>query len=176
MLSLVAVCLLPGHRVAVFLLCVDLLRRVRFLEHGHLFQLGSDASDDREVRHVHIEAVRIVHLRYEVHVGQRDAVADAEFARSQCELFFETQKAATDPKMSPFDLRLALLFRCQRFGDLRHDGEVLDRLDIAADDAAQIAHLRPLQAIFRKQWFLGSCFFQVFQNRTGLAQQVAIDR
>src|ERR1044071_6704994 len=64
-------------RLPVGLLCIRLYFGPCRGERGQRFQVRADRDERRERREIGLEAARVEHLRHEVHVGERDRIAEA---------------------------------------------------------------------------------------------------
>ena len=147
---------------------------------GKGVELGTglvDGDDQGVGCEIDLEAARAFHLRHEVGVGQRGAVAEAERAALAvcCQQRFQRLEPGNDPGGAPG--QYVDLTALQRVAQIFQHAPVVQGVDVAADDGRERAHPGALLRVGGQQCRRGIPLFQPLDDGGRLDQdQVALDQ
>ena len=152
------------------LLGIGLLSGVAGHKFGDRLQVVHHGHNARELAHIHLKALGVVHLRRQEHVRERQDISKAVLAFRQLELGFEGRQALSNGPVSP---GLFLLWTgAEPTAQLSQHAQVLHRLSARVDHLAKATHLEPLQRVLRQQLPLARIsFFEVLADGHGLRER-----
>src|SRR5271166_5585805 len=148
---------------------VGLVLRPRLLECRKLPAGGIDGNDLWKAVERDLEAPRIVNLRHETNVGERDLVAERITLCADQRL--DCVEAVDDPVAIPgIDLLLRLTELVLEIAQRPH---IVERMDVAGDHLRNRAHLRTFHALARQQRRVGMHLIEIFDDGKRLNEHIA---
>src|SRR5215471_4895694 len=148
---------------------VKLVLRPGLLKGGEFRACRIDRDDFGKPSERHLQTPRVVDLRHQADIGQRDLAAEGIGRRA--DHGFHRGEALENPVVIPgVDLGLVLTKLVLEVAQRSH---IVERVDVAGDHLGERAHLRPLDGVARQQRRLGMDFVEIFDDRERLNEHVA---
>ena len=134
----------------------------------------ADGTQPRKGREVRVEAPRVVHLRHQADVRERDGRTERVQAVGGVALdpCLQRGEALADPV--PVPARDRLLVLAERPLQVGEHPQVVERMDVAGDGERHRAHGRAILCTARQQRRLGMSLLEVLADRQRLREHVAV--
>src|SRR5262249_14350119 len=148
---------------------VGLVLRPRLLEGGKFRACRIDRNDFGKSIERHLQTARVVNLRRQADVSERDPAAAGIGLR--VDHGFHRGKALENPVVIPgVDLGLVLT---ELVLEVAQRTRIVERMDVAGDQLRHRPHLRPFDRIARQQRRLGMYLIEIFDDRERLNEHLA---